>query len=593
MPHAARWLGLTLAPWGVTVVLCVGLATPARAADTQTLNATEAQGFSGMLFATPPGSCTAAPGGTPGNCSARGTAIVTAAAGSSYFDDNSWSDLEQADVPLTESGNTEVGLVQGDGTVVPGGVTPSPDTDIGTSWLPARCDHPYCGHLLRGDVLQFDENGDGVFDDSWHDYNGNHVIDNGEIDRTRGEQFAWGVTSLVRDLNDLSDMMAQGNAFPAGLARDRVRLSLGAASQVGDCDVPRLDNPACLDGDISSATSVPVETLLDDNSVNGQEVDRDFWGICDPDRFDPANPNRRDLSITTVAEGQRALDNCLWWITSLPILVGQDYVELAHAAYTGGADKFLPDNGLSDRHTEWIAQGVTKETFSATADRQDFGQRVFVAYFFDQSVGLDKGRYQNGWLIEQGDMDPNEAVNGPVAGEVSLGQVEADDGYPWDPVAVDASDTYPYYFAIQHATIARARGFDNGGVGPGPGGDELVAECDPPGVGVAAADCTGDVNETVDPFWHAQIVASALALDGVSFNADFEYHDGEPCETACRISGVGKEHLLDFITVQDVNGYFQNCMGCNDPGEFELPEFTYQPYVDAWTEIPTIPHGGV
>lgn len=611
MPRTARWLGLTLAPWGVAAVLCVWLATPVRAGDTQTLNETDLLGVSGMLFASPPGSCTAAPGGTPGDCSLRGAAAVTAASTNVYWTDDAWSDLTSGDLdgdgvadgvdncPLVaNAGQADVdtdGI--GDACDSDQGATGAgtdvgamqAQSDIGTSFVPARCDHPYCGHLLRGDTVQVDENGDGVIDDTWHDYNTNGVIDNGEVDRTRSEQFGWGVTSVVGNLNDLSDMMAAGNAFPAGVARARVRMALGAAGQVGGCDVPRLDNPACLDGDISS-NAVAAGGFVDDNTVTGQSVDRDFWGICDPDRFDPSNPDRRDLSITTMEEGQRALDNCLWWITSLPILVGSDYTELARAAYTAGADLYLPPDGISDEHTEWVAQGVSKDVYSPTPDRQDFVESLFVAYFFDQSAPLDKSRYANAWLLQQRDLDPNEDVNGPVAGNPAQGQ-------DWLGVNVEAGpalDTYPYYFAIQHTSIGRARGYDNGDTSQFTfGTDNLVSECDPPAVGVDPADCTGTVNTTVDPFWHAQIVASALALDGVSFNADFEYHDGQPCDTACRTSGVGAEHGFDFVTVQDVNGYFSQCVGCNADAQVELPEFTYQPYLDEWTEVPTIPHGGV
>ena len=610
---AMGWLGRTLTPWGVLSALCVCLAAPAGAADTQTLNETGQQGLTGTFFASPPGSCTAAPGGTPGNCALRGAAIAESAAFGTYFDGDAWSDLEDGDIdedgvpngadncPLVANPGQADGDADdygdacdtGDPLVDVGLIDLQAQTDVGTSWLPAFCHNPSCGHLLRGDAVPVDENGDGVTDNTWIDHNLNNVIDNLEIDRIRGEQFGWGATTVIANLSDLGDLLADGNLFPAGVARARVRMALGAAGQVGGCDVVSISNPACLDGDISSTSG--GGGFVDDDTVKGQDVDPRYWGICDPDRFDPTNADRRDLTITTVAEGQRALDNCLWWITSMPIFVNDDVYQEAQLAFSGGGELLLQGDHPFEQHTEWVAQGVTKLTFSATPDRQDFGQSLFVAYHFDQSLGLDFGRYRNEWQLIQGDFDPNEDINGPVAGQAFMGQVDQF-GEPWEAVAVEAGpykDTYSYYFAIQHATIGRARGFDNGEIGTGPDGDELVAECDPPGVGVDSDDCTGEINQTVDPFWRAQIVANALVLDGVSFNQDFEYHDGEPCETGCRISGVGAEHRLNFITAQDVNGFFSNCLNCSTSSVPEPdPEFRYQAYTSSWWTVPTITHGG-
>lgn len=584
------WLGRHWAPVGVVVSLSVWTAVPVCASDALTVNDTGQQGVAGGLFAAPPGSCTGTPGGLPGDCDRRGEALMEASAGTvpgvTFWNDNTWSDLEEAEVPLTENGNTEVGRVTADGTVEPGGASPSPDSDIGTSWLPAFCNHPQCGHLLRGDSLQFDENGDGVFDDTWID-DGDGIREVGEVDRTRGDQFQWGVTSVTRNLGDLSDQLAPGNMFPAGLARARVRMALGAAGQVGDCDVPSITNPACLDGDISSDTVVGAENKVDDNTVNGHEVDADWWGICDPDAFDPTGPSLRDSTITTVEEGQRALENCLWWITSMPIFTTDPiYTDLQPVGLAGG-DPLTPgtDDHLFEQHTEWIDQAVTKIVTSSTPDRQNFAESLFVAYYFEQGEPLDQARYQNDWQLLQQDFDPNENVNGPV---------DPDTGIPLvlpDPVpAGPAKDTYPYAFAIQHRSIGRARGYDNGDIGA----DAKVAECVGPAVGVDPGDCDGTVNMTVDPFWRAQLVNAAFTLDGMSFNHNFEYVDGEPCDTACRISGVGAEHRLEFLTAQDVNGYFSECMNCDESSvpNFD-PQVSYMPYLTGWDVVPTIVHGGI
>jgi len=575
--------------FGAVALLFLWTAGPACASDNLTVNDTGLTGQSGGLFAAPPGSCTATPGGLPGNCSARGAAAVAASGGVvpgvAFWNDDSWSDLVNAPVPLTESGNTAVGLVTANGTVVAGGASPSPDTDIGTSWIPAFCDMPECGHLLRGDTQQFDENGDGVFDDTWIDKNNDGIREVGEVDRTRGEQFQWGVTSVTRNLGDLSDQIAQGNMFPAGLARTRVRMALGEAGQAGGCDVPSVTNPACLDGSISS-DAVAAGGFIADNTVNGQTVDKTYWGICDPDRFDPNNPDRRDLSITTEAEGQRALDNCLWWITSMPIFSTNPIYTTIQGPSLYGVDFDPATPGdpthLFEQHTDWIDQAVVKYTSSSTPDRQEFAQSLFVAYYFDPNKDLDHSRYQNEWQLLQQDFDPNTNVNGPVDPLTGL-PVALPDPVPAGPYL----DTYSYAFAIQHYAIGRARGHDNGAIGA----DAQVTEC---ALNLApASECDGTVNETVDPFWRAHLVTAAFALDGVSFNQDFQYEDGQPCDTGCRTSGVGSAQRLNFLTAQDVNGYFSQCLNCatsSDPGPSVQP--FYQPYQASWNSVPTIIHGG-
>jgi hypothetical protein len=379
--------------------------------------------------------------------------------------------------------------------------------------------------------------------------------------------------------------------YPAGVARTRVRMALGEAGQAGGCDVPSVTNPACLDGDISS-DAVAAGGFVDDNTVNGQEVDPKWWGICDPDRFDPNNPDRRDLSITTAEEGQRALDNCLWWITSMPIFANASIYTDAQATEIGGGTYLTPggDTDVFEQHSEWLDQEVKVDTLSSTPDRQDFGQQLLVTYDFDQHTDLDHSRYINEWQVLQQDRDPNEAVNGPVGGQAFMGQVDQF-GNAWSGVSVPAGpykDTYSYAFAIEHRSVGRARGYDNGDIGS----DAQVTEC---ATAVApASECDGTVNETVDPFWRAQLVGAAFALDGVSFNQDFEYEDGQPCDTGCRTSGVGNAQRFNFLTAQDVNGYFSECINCDTASDpLFTPEPEFMPYLSAWDVVPTVVHGGI
>lgn len=534
---------------GALTLLALG-AAPAWASDRVTLNQTDQLGVEGVLLASPPGSCTAAPGGELGDCLERGEAATQAAADSVYFTDTTWSDLKEADVPLTENGNTEVGRATAGGAIVADGASPQPDTDIGTSWVINFCDRPQCGHLLRGDTLQFDENGDGKFDDTWIDKNNDGIIQNGEIDRTRGEQFSWGITSVTRDLGDLSDQLSDGNLFPAGLARTRVRMSLGDASTAGSCD-GQLSNPACLDGD--------------PNPPNPLGVDSVYWARCDPDKFNPSTTS--DPTIITQADGQLALDNCLWWLTSLPIDAGHDLFDNARAeALAGNPPLEFPDGSLLEVREYWVDQTVFKPVFSSTPDAQDFGESVYVTYNFEKIPQIDEARYENGWQILQQDRDPNEDVNGninPYNGNFTAA--------PAGP----AVDTYPYAFAIEHYSVARARGEDNDG--------NLVAEC-------PDTNCDGKTNPTVDPFWHEQLVGAVLE----NWNRTFEYVDGDPCDEYCRGSGVGKEHGFQFLTAQDVNGYFETCINCQpnaDPLEAPPPEEAYfMPFLATWDSVPTIIH---
>jgi hypothetical protein len=570
------------------VIAATGLLAvrPAHAADDATINTSANAGVMGGQLASPPGSCTAAPGGALGDCNDRGSASVDATTGGTFFDDTSWSDLREADIPLTENGNTEVGLVMPDGTIVAAGSNGEPATDMGSSWMPfTNCFGPYCGHLTRGDVAQYDENGDGVFDDTWDDTVfcpgdprcNNGVIDNGEIDRTRAEQFSWGVTSLVRDVTDLGSLFVQGNAFPAGMARERVRFTLGDAALAGDCD-GRVDNPACIDGVISSDAAAGV--FVDDNGDPlGNERDAQYWGECDPDRFNPGSATLQDASITTLAEGQRALDNCLWWHTALPILPTGINVDNALDANAAGDPFYLDDGHLFDQRTIWLDQAVRKDTFASVPDAQEYAQTLYVAYGFEKIEALDEARYENIWEIRQQDYDPNLDLNGTTNPNFPFTFTAASDGLN--------RDTYPYAFAVNHRSLARARGEDNG-TDANPFDAHLVTECTD-GMG-NDSDCDHKTNPTVDPFWSAQWTGGSEP----QWNQQFEYIEGEPCLEGCQDSGVGRERGLVFLTAQDVNGYFEQCVNCAPDGvePFPLltPQPTYMPYESAWNVVPTVFH---
>jgi hypothetical protein len=533
---------------------------PAHAADDATINTSANAGVWGTIYASPPGSCTAAPAGALGDCTERGAASVDATTSGTFFNDTSWSDLRESDVPLTENGNTEIGAVDEFGNVNPGGANPEPPVDIGSSWMPfTNCFGPYCGHLTRGDALYFDENGDGVFDDTWIDKNFNGVIDNGEIDRMRVDQFSWGVTSVILDPGDMEDV-GPGNTFPAGLARARVQYALGLTGG-SDCDA-RIDNPACLDND--------------PNPVNGA-VDPRYWARCDPDRFHPSTTS--DPTITTVEEGQRALENCLWWLTALPIVPGNNMQPDAEDAYAAGDPMYIFDGThLFDQHSVWLDQAVRKDTFASVPNAQEFAQTMYVAYGFEKIEALDEARYLNAWEIKQQDLDPNLNVNG-TTNPHNLQFTAADAGLN--------KDTYPYAFALRHESISRARGEDNG-TDEDPFAAQLVDtyEC----TGPVGFECDHQSNTTMDPFGQAELVG-VLAEN---WNQQFEYIDGEPCDEGCQNSSVGRERGLVFLTAQDVNGYFEQCVNCApdgvEPYPILTPQPTYMPYESSWNVVPTVFH---
>jgi hypothetical protein len=325
--------------------------TPLHAANLFTVNNSDGQGLGGNLLATPPGTCTSPIGGTGGNCSVRGAAAIRDWVSGAYSGGGEWSDLKEAQLPA--GSNFFV-----NGLPVPVPVTGIPlPTNIGNSWIPDYCDRPSCGHLLRGDVVLTDEDG------------------NGTPDRNRAEGFGWGVTSTNQNLANLS-LGIPGNVSPPGLTRARVRLSLGDASHT-DCE-GYLADPNCTDGVITA----PDPTR-----------DPRFWGKCDPDRFTALGP----------LNGQLALDNCLWFFSSAPItnlILGTEEDLL-------DSDPLDPASRFSVRDT-LPKQFVTKYT-AALMPGQVFAQNFNVVYGFDTSDTTDVHRaiYLNEWRLSQADVGPS------------------------------------------------------------------------------------------------------------------------------------------------------------------------------------------
>lgn len=537
---------------GVLGVLFLLLSTSpfAHAANLFTINNSDGQGVSGGLLATPPGTCTGVPTpagslGTVGDCSLRAAqALLDWAEG--FYQGSRWSDAVASEAVLPPGAQR----ILPDGTIDvigPGDMATAVNTNIGASWIPEVCNRPWCGNLLRGDVIShMDENGDGKWDDTWIDSNFNGIRENGEVDRTRAEQFAWGITSVMRDLADLS--LIQGNVSPPGISRMRVRLALGDAAldPAAGCDGD-VANPACLD----SAISVP-----------GSGDDAAVFGKCDPDRFTGLDPLYAGLDPI---EAQRALDNCLWFFASFPVTAPSPG---AFDALHNQLDPTLRPQGLDPladpfalREDPWIDQRVVKYVASNTPGQQDFTQSWMVTYGFitaPDTADTEEALYHNEWRMVQSDTGP---------------------------------DTYPYNFIIQHTAQARRRGFTQDPSVP-------IDECVPP-LGDPA--CDGHTNPTVDPFWGKAIIRSVSDLNGdgildpvlngdgsfqLNFNQEFDWFDGEDCNEACRESGVGHEEEFSFLFEQQVEGYLLSCLDC---APHPAPAFGETvTYNFSWPGLPTI-----
>ena len=523
-------------------------ATPLHAANLITVNNSDGQGVWGGQFATPPGSCTAVPNGATGGCSRRAQAAVEDWAAGQYGSGSQWSDLQEAALP------------PGAVSAWTGLPVPTIQSRIGNSWIPDSCNRPWCGHMLKGDVEFFDENLDGTFDDTWIDFNLNGIRENGEVDRVRAEQFAWGITAAVQDLSDLS-LGIPGNVSPPGLARMSVRQALGDAALADNC-TGLLADPECVNG---------VVSRVDIAVPSGQ--DPKVWGMCDPDRFTPL------LSATPdgLVRAQRALDNCLWFFTSTP------------RTAIGSTSPTNPDP-LLDAHavrSTWLNEHMVKYTASFTPDRQDFAQNWFVTYGFDTEIpDISKSIYQNEWRFIQSDRDPNPGLPSP------------------------SLDTYAYSFIFQHKARGRARGHDQDH-------NLLTADCAtylplpiPRPLPLPPAECTdGETNPTVDPFWGEALLRDIYdldldlntdeilldaynvpRLDYTKLGDDFEFRTGEDCGATCLKSGVGKEIDFTFLFEQVVEGYLLSCLDCGHPAPSGFGPVTYSFDWPELVPIEGVPH---
>ena len=497
---------------------------PTYSADAITVNVTASQGLKGGLLASPPGSCTSVPNGLAGDCSSRALALMEAWVDGSFERGKSWSDLREAAVPSS----------------IKALFPPKPPTDIGTSWIPEYCNEPSCGHLLKGDVIYIDENGDGFFNSTWTD-DGDGIRENGEVDRIRAEQFAWGATSTIIDWNNLGSpsmpqIVLQSGVTPPGLARARVRVALG-----DDEDCVDVFSPDCqLSGIVALPGSIP-DDLSNPNDDSSIRDNNGFYGVCDPDRF-----------TGNLASIQRQLDNCLWKVGSTPVTAP------GKSSVTGQG------NAVRD---SLIGQVVTKYTASSTPNRQDFSQIWFVKYSFDQvqidpisglpvQLPRDSAIYENQMAVFQIDVDPNPTLNFAIG--------------PTGPISNTderLTDTYNYAFLLEHASRVRRYGFDFSGnpIGPAPGDTPL----DPALI--------GKTNPTDDPFWGAD-------AGPLGFNTDFATNAK---------SGVGQRTNLRFLYLQEVEGLQISCLGC-DAASTQPPlilsfEFSFPDNVGS-VEITGLPH---
>jgi hypothetical protein len=504
------------------------------------LNETNQTGVSGPLLATPPGTCTGVPGGLPGDCSMRASQAAIDWAEGYYAYGTRWSDATAAVIPAGTS------IVRADGSLDPvatGTLDTVINTHVGASWIPASCNRPWCGNLLRGDVIShLDENGDGKFDDTWID-DGDNIREFGEVDRTRAEQFAWGLTSVIREMADLS--LVVGNVTPPGISRMRTRIALGDAA---------LDPDAGCDGDIMNPechNAVVTAPDLTGLTTTAADDDAAVFGKCDPDR-----PEFVAL-MGDPFRAQRALDNCLWFFASFPVTAPSPgdldplHNQLDPRLRPEGLDPIA--DPFAVRET-WIDQRVVGYIASSDPLQQDYTQNWFVNYRFNSPAStpdIASAVYKNEWRMSQSDL---------------------------------GAETYDYNFVLQHISESRRRGFTFDA-------DVPVDECVPP---LAGATCDGLSNPTVDPFWGKAIVRLPngdpdLNPDGsfkLNFDQNFEFFNGQPCDEACRESGVGHEISFTFLYQQAVEGFVSSCLNCS-PHLVPLQQESVN-YDFTWPGIPSI-----
>ncbi|HET8761123.1 MAG TPA: hypothetical protein VFN94_08645, partial [Nitrospiria bacterium] len=337
---------------------------------------------------------------------------------------------------------------------------------------------------------------------------------------------------------------------PPGISRMRTRIALGDASQTlnAGCDGDIM-NPDCHNAVVTPPdTSGLTPTKVDDDSA--------VFGRCDPDR-----PEFVALMGDPV-RAQRALDNCLWFFASFPVTapspgdVDPLHNQLDPTLRPEGLDPLADPFAVRDT---WINGRVVKYV-SAVMPEQDFAQSWLVTYGFASPAStsdIGSAVYQNEWRMSQSD---------------------------------SGTDTYPYSFLLQHTADGRRRGFTHDP-------DVPVDECAPP---LPGDTCSGTTNPTVDPFWGKAIVRTAFDLNGdgildpdlnpdgsfkLNFDQNFEFFDGQPCDDACRESGVGREKAFTFLYEQEVEGYLLSCLNCGHPAPEPAETVTYS---FTWPGLPSV-----
>jgi hypothetical protein len=71
----------------------------------------------------------------------------------------------------------------------------------------------------------------------------------------------------------------------------------------------------------------------------------------------------------------------------------------------------------------------------------------------------------------------------------------------------------------------------------------------------------------------------------LNFDQQFEIVDGQPCDEACRESGVGHEIGLAFLYEQAVEGHLMSCLNCGHPLVIWAETVTYS---FNWPGLPAV-----